>query len=122
MATRHRYQKMQVEKPDGRWIEACLVEELPPTTELEEGLRNGVYLVKLGKFFAPEMISEKKIYDVDQTRFKRSGLHFRHTDNTVQWLRAMESIGLPKIFYPETTDVYDRKNIPRVIYCIHALR
>ncbi|KAM9328922.1 LOW QUALITY PROTEIN: ras GTPase-activating-like protein IQGAP2 [Gastrophryne carolinensis] len=33
----------------------------------------------------------------------------------------MESIGLPKIFYPETTDVYDRKNIPRVIYCIHAL-
>ncbi|PIO30709.1 hypothetical protein AB205_0041210, partial [Aquarana catesbeiana] len=104
------------------WIEACLVEELPPTTELEEGLRNGVYLAKLGRFFAPKMISEKKIYDVEQTRFKRSGLHFRHTDNTVQWLRAMESIGLPKIFYPETTDVYDRKNIPRVIYCIHALR
>uniref|UniRef100_A0A8C5Q8B6 IQ motif containing GTPase activating protein 2 n=1 Tax=Leptobrachium leishanense TaxID=445787 RepID=A0A8C5Q8B6_9ANUR len=104
-----------------RWIEACLVEELPPTTELEEGLRNGVYLAKLGRFFAPKLISEKKIYDVEQTRFKRSGLHFRHTDNTVQWLRAMESIGLPKIFYPETTDVYDRKNIPRVIYCIHAL-
>ncbi|XP_053303934.1 ras GTPase-activating-like protein IQGAP2 isoform X2 [Spea bombifrons] len=104
-----------------RWMEACLVEELPPTTELEEGLRNGVYLAKLGRFFAPKMISEKKIYDVEQTRFKRSGLHFRHTDNTVQWLRAMESIGLPKIFYPETTDVYDRKNIPRVIYCIHAL-
>ncbi|XP_069483550.1 ras GTPase-activating-like protein IQGAP2 isoform X2 [Ambystoma mexicanum] len=104
-----------------RWIEACLAEELPPTTELEEGLRNGVYLVKLGKFFAPKMISEKKIYDVEQTRYQRSGLHFRHTDNTVQWLRAMESIGLPKIFYPETTDVYDRKNIPRVIYCIHAL-
>ncbi|XP_075038148.1 ras GTPase-activating-like protein IQGAP2 isoform X1 [Mixophyes fleayi] len=104
-----------------RWMEACLVEELPPTTELEEGLRNGVYLAKLGRFFAPKMISEKKIYDVEQTRFQRSGLHFRHTDNTVQWLRAMESIGLPKIFYPETTDVYDRKNIPRVIYCIHAL-
>ncbi|XP_063819792.1 ras GTPase-activating-like protein IQGAP2 isoform X3 [Pseudophryne corroboree] len=104
-----------------RWMEACLVEELPPTTELEEGLRNGVYLAKLGRFFAPKMISEKKIYDVEQTRFRRSGLHFRHTDNTVQWLRAMESIGLPKIFYPETTDVYDRKNIPRVIYCIHAL-
>ncbi|KAM3939557.1 ras GTPase-activating-like protein IQGAP2 isoform 1-T1 [Leptodactylus fuscus] len=104
-----------------RWMEACLVEELPPTTELEEGLRNGVYLAKLGRFFAPKLISEKKIYDVEQTRFQRSGLHFRHTDNTVQWLRAMESIGLPKIFYPETTDVYDRKNIPRVIYCIHAL-
>lgn len=104
-----------------RWMEVCLVEELPPTTELEEGLRNGVYLAKLAKFFAPKMVSEKKIYDVEQTRYKKSGLHFRHTDNTVQWLRAMEAIGLPKIFYPETTDVYDRKNIPRMIYCIHAL-
>lgn len=28
---------------------------------------------------------------------QKSGLHFRHTDNTVQWLRAMESIGLPKV-------------------------
>ncbi|XP_034870567.1 ras GTPase-activating-like protein IQGAP2 isoform X3 [Mirounga leonina] len=78
-----------------RWMEVCLVEELPPTTELEEGLRNGVYLAKLAKFFAPKMVSEKKIYDVEQTRYK--------------------------IFYPETTDVYDRKNIPRMIYCIHAL-
>ncbi|NXV54287.1 IQGA2 protein, partial [Uria aalge] len=104
-----------------RWMEVCLDEELPPTTELEEGLRNGVYLAKLAKFFAPDVVSDKKIYDVKQERYKRSGLHFRHTDNTVQWLRAMESIGLPKIFYPETTDVYDRKNIPRMIYCIHAL-
>uniref|UniRef100_A0A8C9SYT2 IQ motif containing GTPase activating protein 2 n=1 Tax=Scleropages formosus TaxID=113540 RepID=A0A8C9SYT2_SCLFO len=104
-----------------RWMEACLDEELPPTTELEEGLRNGVYLGKLAKFFAPKNVSEKKIYDRDQSRYKRTGLHFRHTDNTVQWLRAMESVGLPKIFYPETTDVYDRKNMPKVIYCIHAL-
>ncbi|NXI91890.1 IQGA2 protein, partial [Psophia crepitans] len=104
-----------------RWMEVCLEEELPPTTELEEGLRNGVYLAKLAKFFAPNVVSDKKIYDLEQVRYKRSGLHFRHTDNTVQWLRAMESIGLPKIFYPETTDVYDRKNIPRMIYCIHAL-
>lgn len=80
-----------------RWMEVCLVEELPPTTELEEGLRNGVYLAKLAKFFAPKMVSEKKIYDVEQTRYKKSGLHFRHTDNTVQWLRAMEAIGLPKV-------------------------
>lgn len=27
-----------------------------------------------------------------------------------------------QIFYPETTDIYDHKNMPRVIYCIHALR
>uniref|UniRef100_A0A3B5BK75 IQ motif containing GTPase activating protein 2 n=1 Tax=Stegastes partitus TaxID=144197 RepID=A0A3B5BK75_9TELE len=104
-----------------RWMEACLEEDLPLTTELEEGLRNGVYLGKLANFFAPKMVSEKRIYDRDQTRYKSKGLHFRHTDNTVQWLRAMESVGLPKIFYPETTDVYDRKNMPKVVYCIHAL-
>ncbi|XP_051924373.1 ras GTPase-activating-like protein IQGAP2 isoform X3 [Hippocampus zosterae] len=102
-------------------MEACLEEDLPTTTELEEGLRNGVYLGKLANFFAPKMVTVKRIYDRDQARYKSKGLHFRHTDNTVQWLRAMESVGLPKIFYPETTDVYDRKNMPKVVYCIHAL-
>uniref|UniRef100_A0A8C9SQM9 IQ motif containing GTPase activating protein 1 n=1 Tax=Scleropages formosus TaxID=113540 RepID=A0A8C9SQM9_SCLFO len=104
-----------------RWMEACLDEELPPTTELEEGLRNGVYLAKLGHFFAPNVVSLKKIYDREQTRYKATGLHFRHTDNVIQWLNAMAEKGLPKIFYPETTDIYDRKNMPRCIYCIHAL-
>uniref|UniRef100_A0A4W6CBD2 IQ motif containing GTPase activating protein 1 n=1 Tax=Lates calcarifer TaxID=8187 RepID=A0A4W6CBD2_LATCA len=103
------------------WMEACLDEELPPTTELEEGLRNGVYLAKLGNFFAPHTVSLKKIYDREQTRYKATGLHFRHTDNVIQWLNAMAEKGLPKIFYPETTDIYDRKNMPRCIYCIHAL-
>uniref|UniRef100_A0A674I977 IQ motif containing GTPase activating protein 1 n=1 Tax=Terrapene triunguis TaxID=2587831 RepID=A0A674I977_9SAUR len=104
-----------------RWMEACLNEDLPPTTELEEGLRNGVYLAKLGNFFSPKVVSLKKIYDREQTRYKATGLHFRHTDNVIQWLNAMAEIGLPKIFYPETTDIYDRKNMPRCIYCIHAL-
>nr|XP_023408608.1 ras GTPase-activating-like protein IQGAP1 [Loxodonta africana] len=104
-----------------RWMEACLGEDLPPTTELEEGLRNGVYLAKLGNFFSPKVVSLKKIYDREQTRYKATGLHFRHTDNVIQWLNAMGEIGLPKIFYPETTDIYDRKNMPRCIYCIHAL-
>jgi len=33
---------------------------------------------------------------------QHSGLHFRHTDNTVQWLRAMESVGLPKVRHKYT--------------------
>ncbi|KAK3096452.1 hypothetical protein FSP39_000292 [Pinctada imbricata] len=103
------------------WIQACINEELPPTTELEEGLRNGVYLAKLGHFLAPNVVTLKKIYDKDQSRFKSRGLHFRHTDNINHWFVAMEKVGLPQIFYPETTDIYDRKNMPRVIYCLHAL-
>lgn len=52
------------------WMEACLEEGLPATTELEEGLRNGVYLGKLANFFAPKLVSTKKIYDRDQARYK----------------------------------------------------
>ncbi|KAL3866731.1 hypothetical protein ACJMK2_044012 [Sinanodonta woodiana] len=104
-----------------KWIEACINEELPPTTELEESLRNGVYLALLAHFFCPQKVSLKKVYDKEQTRYKARGLHFRHTDNINHWLTAMEEIGLPTIFYPETTDIYDKKNMPRTIYCLHAL-
>jgi len=29
--------------------------------------------------------------------FHATGLHFRHTDNVIQWLNAMAEIGLPKV-------------------------
>ncbi|XP_059688246.1 ras GTPase-activating-like protein IQGAP3 [Gavia stellata] len=104
-----------------RWMEACLSEELPPPTELEESLRNGVVLAKLGHCFAPAVVPLKKIYDREQTRYEAAGLHFRHTDNINYWRDAMSHVGLPSIFHPETTDIYDKKNMPRVVYCIHAL-
>ncbi|XP_051629071.1 ras GTPase-activating-like protein IQGAP3 [Manacus candei] len=104
-----------------RWMEACLGEGLPPSTELEETLRNGVLLAKLGHCFAPAVVPLKKIYDREQTRYKAAGLHFRHTDNINYWRDAMSHVGLPSIFHPETTDIYDKKNMPRVVYCIHAL-
>uniref|UniRef100_A0A672FPA2 Calponin-homology (CH) domain-containing protein n=1 Tax=Salarias fasciatus TaxID=181472 RepID=A0A672FPA2_SALFA len=104
-----------------RWIEACLGEELPAPTELEEALRNGVVLAKLGHRFAPNSVPVKKIFDPDQQRYQAMGLQFRHTDNINHWRNAMTALGLPAIFHPETTDVYDKKNMPRAIYCIHAL-
>ncbi|XP_077114456.1 ras GTPase-activating-like protein IQGAP3 [Ranitomeya variabilis] len=104
-----------------RWMESCLNEELPPPTELEESLRNGVFLAKLGNFFASDIVPLKKIYDCDQLRYRAAGLHFRHTDNINHWRHAMSHIGLPTLFQPETTDIYDKKNMPRVVYCVHAL-
>nr|XP_054596875.1 ras GTPase-activating-like protein IQGAP3 [Nothobranchius furzeri] len=104
-----------------RWMEACLEEDLPAPTELEETLRNGVLLAKLGHRFAPTVVPLKKIYDPEQLRYKAQGLQFRHTDNINHWRSAVTSLGLPQIFQPETTDVYDKKNMPRAIYCIHAL-
>ncbi|XP_041799392.1 ras GTPase-activating-like protein IQGAP3 [Chelmon rostratus] len=104
-----------------RWMEACLGEELPPPTELEEALRNGVLLAKLGHRFAPNAVALKKIYDPEQLRYQAVGLQFRHTDNINYWRKAMTTLGLPAIFHPETTDIYDKKNMPRAVYCIHAL-
>nr|XP_021537641.1 ras GTPase-activating-like protein IQGAP3 [Neomonachus schauinslandi] len=104
-----------------RWMEACLKEELPSPVQLEESLRNGVLLAKLGHCFAPAVVPLKKIYDVEQLRYQATGLHFRHTDNINFWLSAIAHVGLPSTFFPETTDIYDKKNMPRVIYCIHAL-
>ncbi|KAI3360710.1 hypothetical protein L3Q82_012851, partial [Scortum barcoo] len=49
------------------------------------------------------------------------GLQFRHTDNINHWRNALTTLGLPVIFHPETTDIYDKKNMPRAVYCIHAL-
>ncbi|CAK9799762.1 Ras GTPase-activating-like protein IQGAP1 [Anthophora plagiata] len=104
-----------------KWMEACLRETLPPTTELEENLRNGVYLAKLAHFMAPESLPLNKIYDSEQKRYAAVGLQFRHTDNINHFLKSLKSMQLPLTFQPETTDIYDKKNMPRVIYCIHAL-
>ncbi|CAB3363565.1 Hypothetical predicted protein [Cloeon dipterum] len=86
--------------PRNRWIESVLQIFLPPSTELKENLRNGVVLTKLGHLIAPK---------------------FRHTDNINKWIASLTAVKLPETFFPETTDVYYKKNMPRVIYCIHAL-
>ncbi|XP_023246515.1 ras GTPase-activating-like protein IQGAP1 [Copidosoma floridanum] len=104
-----------------KWMEATLREQLPSTTELEENLRNGVFLAKLGHFMAPEILPLNKIYDIDQKRYAVAGLQFRHTDNINFFLKCLKSMQLPYTFQPETTDIYDKKNMPRLIYCIHAL-
>lgn len=52
------------------WMEVCLKEELPSPVELEESLRNGVLLAKLGHCFAPSVVPLKKIYDVEQLRYQ----------------------------------------------------
>ncbi|KAM8812612.1 LOW QUALITY PROTEIN: ras GTPase-activating-like protein IQGAP3 [Rhynchonycteris naso] len=103
-----------------RWMEACLKEELPSPVELEESLQNGVLLATVGHCFAASVVLLKKIYDVEQLWYQATGLHFCHTNNKF-WLSAIAHISLPSTFFPETTDIYDRKSMPQVIYCIHAL-
>lgn len=103
------------------WLESCLKITLPRVMELEDRLRNGVLLAKLGNFIAPSTVPISCIYDRDERRYKTAGLQYRHTDNINYWLKSLNVVNLPKIFHPETTDVYDKKNMPKVIYCLHAL-
>ncbi|KAJ1875607.1 iqgap- protein [Coemansia sp. RSA 990] len=107
------------------WIEACIQEALPDISELEDSLRDGVALAKLARTFCPEAVG--RIYQQQQQQQKPLGAGvrrrfvFKYTDNINFFLRAIRQVRLPRLFHFELTDLYDRKNMPRVIYCVHAL-
>lgn len=94
------------------WIEDIIHQSIPPIVELEEALRNGVTLSEIVQAFHPEQ----------QLRiFRNPKLQFKHSDNIVLFFRFLEEVGLPELFRFELIDLYEKKNIPKVIYCIHAL-
>ncbi|KAJ3225527.1 hypothetical protein HDU81_007811 [Chytriomyces hyalinus] len=95
------------------WIEACIDEEIAPTTDLEEEMRNGIVLAKLARSFHPSSV--KKIFEMTNK------LQFKHSDNINCLFNAMKAVGLPEVFFFELTDLYEKKNFPKVVYCIHAL-
>ncbi|KAI0638045.1 hypothetical protein C8Q77DRAFT_1214962 [Trametes polyzona] len=96
------------------WIEGCLGEELPfGVVEMEEELRNGVILAKLVRVFQGEA-AVRRIYEAPK-------LDFRHSDNINHFFVFVRYVGLPEGFIFELTDLYNKKNLPKVIYCIHAL-
>ncbi|KAJ3515338.1 hypothetical protein NLJ89_g1823 [Agrocybe chaxingu] len=98
-----------------QWIEGCLGEELEiGVIELEDGLQNGVVLAKLVRIFQGEAVV-KKIYEGGSKR------DFRHSENINHFFRFVREVGLPEGFIFELTDLYEKKNLPKVIYCIHAL-
>ncbi|KAJ2335610.1 iqgap- protein, partial [Coemansia sp. RSA 2681] len=111
------------------WVEACIAEELPGIATIEDSLRDGVALAKLAQRFCPEAVG--RIYQAPATdaglgaRQLASGVRrrfvFKYTDNINFFLRAIRQVRLPRLFHFELTDLYDRKNMPRVIYCLHAL-
>ncbi|KAK7470669.1 iqgap-related protein [Stygiomarasmius scandens] len=97
-----------------QWIEGCLGEELGfGVVEMEDELRNGVVLAKLVRVFQGDG-SVKRIYDAPK-------LDFRHSDNINIFFNFVRRVGLPECFIFELTDLYEKKNFPKVIYCIHAL-
>ncbi|KAG8533696.1 uncharacterized protein KY384_001437 [Bacidia gigantensis] len=94
------------------WIEDIIHKPLPPIVQLEEALRNGVTLAEIVQVFYPDQ----------QIRiFRNPKLQFRHSDNIALFFRFLDDMELPDLFHFELIDLYEKKNIPKVIYCIHAL-
>jgi Ras GTPase-activating-like protein IQGAP2/3 len=97
-----------------QWIEGCLDEELEfGVTEMEEGLRDGVVLAKLSRVFQGEHIV-RRIWTEAKHRYRQS-------DNINYFLSFIRGVGMPETFVFELTDLYNKKNIPKVIFCIHVL-
>jgi Ras GTPase-activating-like protein IQGAP2/3 len=94
------------------WIEDVMQTTIPPIVQLEEALRDGVTLAEIVQALQPE-----RRYRI----FRHQKLQFRHSDNIAIFFRFLEEIELPDLFWFELVDLYEKKNIPKVIYCIHAL-
>ena len=95
-----------------QWIEDIIHKEIPPIVQLEEALRDGVTLAEIVQTFYPD----RKI-----RIFRMQKLTFRHTDNIAVFFNFLADIELPDLFQFELIDLYEKKNTPKVIYCIHAL-
>lgn len=94
------------------WIEDIIQKNLPPIVELEEALRDGVTLAEVVQSLNPN-----KRFRI----FHHPRLQYRHSDNIAIFFRYLDEVELPDLFRFELIDLYEKKNIPKVIYCIHAL-
>lgn len=93
------------------WIEDIIRQPIPPIVQLEQHLRDGVTLA--------EIVQALKQHPV--RIFRHEKLQYRHTDNIALFFRYLAEVELPDLFRFELVDLYEKKNIPKVIYCIHAL-
>ncbi|KAH9828073.1 RasGAP C-terminus [Teratosphaeria destructans] len=104
------------------WLEDVLEPiELPPIVQLEEALRDGVNLAEVVVRLGPSLPSEQQKGLGSLRIFRNARLQYRHTDNIAMFFRFLGEVELPELFRFETVDLYEKKNIPKVIYCIHAL-
>ncbi|KAF2708034.1 ras GTPase activating protein-like protein [Pleomassaria siparia CBS 279.74] len=93
------------------WIEDVISKDIPPIVELEEALRDGVTLAEI-----VQAIEERPL-----RIFRDAKLQYRHSNNYAHFFKFLAEVELPELFRFELIDLYEKKNVPKVIYCIHAL-
>jgi Ras GTPase-activating-like protein IQGAP2/3 len=93
------------------WIEDIISKDIPPIVELEEAMRDGVTLAEI-----VQAIQERPL-----RIFRDPKLQYRHSNNYAHFFKFLAEVELPELFRFELVDLYEKKNVPKVIYCIHAL-
>jgi Ras GTPase-activating-like protein IQGAP2/3 len=93
------------------WMEDIIESDLPPVVELEEALRNGVTLAEIVQAIKGQPLRI----------FRDPKLQYRHSNNYAHFFKFLSEVELPDLFRFELVDLYEKKNVPKVIYCIHAL-
>ncbi|KAF2018014.1 ras GTPase activating protein-like protein [Aaosphaeria arxii CBS 175.79] len=93
------------------WIEDIIHKDIPAVVELEEALRDGVTLAEI-----VQAINGRTL-----RIFRDPRLQYRHSNNYAHFFQFLSEVELPDLFRFELIDLYEKKNIPKVIYCIHAL-
>jgi hypothetical protein len=74
--------------------------------------------------FPPALGRRLTAHVLTSTNLQHPKLQWRHSDNIILFLNFTQSalVGLPKSFIFETIDLYEKKNLPKVIFCVHSLR
>ncbi|KAF1966707.1 ras GTPase activating protein-like protein [Bimuria novae-zelandiae CBS 107.79] len=93
------------------WIEDIIHKDIPPVVEMEEALRDGVTLAEVVQSIQGRALRI----------FRDPKLQWRHSNNYAHFFKFLADVELPDLFRFELVDLYEKKNIPKVIYCIHAL-
>lgn len=116
ISERRAYEFLVRQQEAKEWIEEMIGEKLPPgTANFSDNLRDGVTLCKLGNVFSPNSIGKIHIMKAG------SVLEFMAVDNISKFMRACSDSDFPKIFMFEVTDLWEKKNVYKVVHCIHTL-
>lgn len=93
------------------WVCAVIGEQYD-ISEFKEELPKAVLLAKVVQKLDSAFV--KRIHTGPVKEYK-------HVDNIMLFLNWLKKIKLRRHFFFETVDLYESKNIPKVIYCIHGL-
>ncbi|KRH94001.1 Ras GTPase-activating protein family - IQGAP [Pseudoloma neurophilia] len=93
------------------WIARLINYEMENNLVFKEEIQKGEIFVKLSGVLINENL---RVYSNDE-------LVYRHSDNHNLFLNILRQLKLKECYFYSIIDAYNGKNIPSIIYCLHAL-